>query len=138
MARARRAAPAKPNDPATSNGALTCPECGKSFTRPASLGAHRNRAHGVTGSSNRAQRIRTRKGARNDGTSRRGSGAKTTRRPTTRRHSNTSASGGDETGGINRDALLQALFPNGLPAREAVIQRANAWLDEAEQLARTR
>ena len=30
---------------------LVCPECGKTFTRPASLGAHRNRAHGVAGSS---------------------------------------------------------------------------------------
>jgi hypothetical protein len=31
---------------------------------------------------------------------------------------------------------LQALFPNGLPAREEVIRRANAWLDDAEQLAK--
>jgi uncharacterized C2H2 Zn-finger protein len=138
MARARRAAPAKPIDSATSDGTLTCPECGKTFTRPASLGAHRNRAHGVAGASNRAQRTRARRGSRNGATTRRGSGAQTTRRQTTRRRSNTSASGGGQTGGINRDALLQALFPHGLPAREAVIRRANAWLDEAEQLARAR
>ena len=30
---------------------FTCPECGKSFTRAASLGAHRNRAHGISGAS---------------------------------------------------------------------------------------
>jgi hypothetical protein len=30
---------------------------------------------------------------------------------------------------------LQAIFPNGLPASEEIIRRANAWLDEAEQLA---
>jgi hypothetical protein len=36
---------------------------------------------------------------------------------------------------VNRDALLQQLFPSGLPAREEVIRRVNAWLDEAEKLA---
>ncbi len=34
---------------------LTCPECGKVFTRAASLGAHRNRAHGVAGVSSSAR-----------------------------------------------------------------------------------
>src|SRR3954452_9366102 len=135
MARARSTASAKSNNSTPSDGTLTCPECGKTFTRPASLGAHRNRAHGVGGASNRAQRTRARKGSRNGGTTHRGNDAQTTPRQTTRRRRNTSASGGDQTGGINRDALLQALFPNGLPAREAVIRRANAWLDEAEQLA---
>jgi hypothetical protein len=37
---------------------------------------------------------------------------------------------------VDRDKLLQALFPNGLPARGEVIRRANAWLDDAEQLAK--
>jgi len=36
------------------------------------------------------------------------------------------------------DTLLQTLFPNGLPAREEVIRRANAWLDEAECLAKSK
>jgi hypothetical protein len=36
---------------------------------------------------------------------------------------------------VDRDALLQQLFPNGLPARESVIRAANDWLDQAEQLA---
>ena len=39
-------------------------------------------------------------------------------------------------GTVNRDALLQALFPNGIPARESVIRDLNAWLDEGERLAR--
>jgi hypothetical protein len=37
---------------------------------------------------------------------------------------------------VDRDALLGALFPNGVPAREAVIRAANRWLDQAEELAR--
>lgn len=40
--------------------------------------------------------------------------------------------------GLNRDELLRKLFPNGLPPREDVIRRANAWLDEAEKLASAR
>jgi hypothetical protein len=54
----------------------------------------------------------------------------TARRSTTRRR--------DAVGGtrIDRNGLLQALFPNGLPAREEVINAAHAWLDEAERLAR--
>jgi hypothetical protein len=39
---------------------------------------------------------------------------------------------------IDRDALLQTLFPRGIPAREDVIRDASRWLDEAERLARTR
>jgi hypothetical protein len=37
---------------------------------------------------------------------------------------------------LDRDALLQALFPNGIPAQEQVIRDINAWLDQAERLAR--
>jgi uncharacterized C2H2 Zn-finger protein len=146
MARARRPAAAKGTTTApksstkpssgTDEVALACPECGATFTRAASLGAHRNRAHGVAGASTRAQRTRARRGHRNGGgTTRRDAAAQTTRQQTTpaRRRSNSSASGG-----INRDSLLQALFPNGVPAREEVIRRANAWLDEAEQLARSK
>jgi hypothetical protein len=39
---------------------------------------------------------------------------------------------------VNQDALLQALFPNGIPARENVIRAVNAWLDEADRLAQMR
>ena len=138
MARARRATSAKITRAASSDGALTCPECGKTFTRPASLGAHRNRAHGVVGASTRARRTRARSGSRNDGSTGGRSGAQTTRSQTTRRRGPASASDGGPSSGINRDALLQALFPNGVPAREAVIRRVNAWLDEAEQLARAK
>jgi hypothetical protein len=31
---------------------------------------------------------------------------------------------------------MQALFPNGIPARESVIRDVNAWLDEADRLSR--
>jgi hypothetical protein len=39
---------------------------------------------------------------------------------------------------VDRDRLLQGLFPNGIPAREEVIREVNAWLDQAERLARLR
>jgi len=35
-------------------------------------------------------------------------------------------------------ALLQALFPGGIPANEDTIRSLNAWLDEAERIARSR
>jgi hypothetical protein len=37
---------------------------------------------------------------------------------------------------LERDRLLQALFPNGIPAREDVIRELNAWLEQAEHLTR--
>jgi hypothetical protein len=37
---------------------------------------------------------------------------------------------------INHDALLQALFPSGIPARESVLSQVNSWLAEAERLAK--
>jgi hypothetical protein len=110
---------------------LTCPECGKTFTRPASLGAHRNRAHGVAGSSSAAQRGRRRGRVRSDATGRE------TGAPPTRQQTRTSSRDGGGSR-VNRDALLQTLFPNGVPPREEVIRRTNAWLDEAEQLASAR
>lgn len=85
---------------------FTCPECGKTFSRAASLGAHRNRAHGVAGRSTAA--------------------------PSTR------ASSGGSRGSrsnVDRDALLRALFPNGIPARESVVRELKQWLDQAERLA---
>jgi uncharacterized C2H2 Zn-finger protein len=140
MARARRAVKGKTSE--TSGGSaedtFTCPECGKSFTRAASLGAHRNRAHGVAGASTRARRTRARRGHRNGGsTTRRGAGTQTTRQQSTRARGPGRSSDGSRSG-INRDALLQSIFPNGVPAREEVIRRANAWLDEAERLARSK
>ena len=39
--------------------ALTCPECGKTFTRAAALGAHRKMTHGVAGTSKNATGKRT-------------------------------------------------------------------------------
>jgi hypothetical protein len=43
-----------------------------------------------------------------------------------------------KTSAVNRDALLQALFPGGIPASEGTIRSLNAWLDEAERIARPR
>ncbi len=109
-----------------------CPECGKSFTRAASLGAHRKQTHGVAGASAQTK-ARTRRRARTT------SAATTaaTKTPTRRRRARRT-SGAATNGRINRDALLQTLFPNGVPAREEVMKQANAWLDEAERLARTK
>ena len=98
---------------------LVCPECGKPFTRPASLGAHRNRAHGVVGAS-ATLGIGSRRRA--SAGSRARSGSAVARR----------------AAGVNRDGLLEALFPNGVPPREEVIRDVNAWLDEAERLSRQR
>ena len=39
--------------------ALTCPECGKTFTRAAAFGAHRKMTHGVAGTSKNATGKRT-------------------------------------------------------------------------------
>lgn len=125
---------------------LVCPECGKTFTRAASLGAHRNRAHGVAGSSKPASARRntaSKKGAsrRKTATARRtskdsgasapnASGARGVRRERRRSDGNNTE--------VNRDSLLQSLFPTGIPAREDAIREVNAWLDEAERLARMR
>ena len=114
MARSRK-------QPATQDGTgeLTCPECGKTFSRPASLGAHRRRAHGVAGASSKsAQAKGRRQAAASNG--RRRSTIETRAAPKL---------------DFDRDALLQQLFPNGIPARAAVIRRIESWLDEAEKLA---
>ena len=140
MARPRTQAKTKPaatssakSKAAASNSAattqVTCPECGRSFSRPASLGAHRRRAHGVAGATSA-------KNAR-----------KTSQRRQPRRQSTVAGATASSTGdgsrsgaaragaSVNRDALLQQLFPSGIPARESVITRLNSWLDEAEKLA---
>jgi uncharacterized C2H2 Zn-finger protein len=144
MARTRRAATTKTSKETSAvsdDGTFVCPECGTTFSRAASLGAHRNRAHGVAGASKRAQRTRARRGSRNGGSARSRAVAQTSQQQATRgrrRSSSTSSDSGSGRGSVNRDALLQTLFPNGVPAREEVIRRANAWLDEAEQLAGTK
>jgi len=123
MARARR-------QPKSQSEQFKCPECGRTFTRAAALGAHRRRAHGVVGATAQPR-------AKNSTRSRTTSATKTAARATAassaangRRAGRTSASQ------LDRDALLRTIFPGGVPAREAVIRDANAWLDEAERLAR--
>jgi len=108
----RKSATKRTTSAGSTRGTFVCPECGKSFSRAASLGAHRNRAHGVAGAA-----------ARRNGAS----------RPRT---STPARSARD--GRVNRDALLASLFPNGVPAKEQIIRDLHAWLDEAERLARNR
>jgi len=106
------------------SGELVCPECDKSFTRPASLGAHRRRAHGVAGATKRPTRPTT--------TTRRSPAA-----PPQRRQSSVTrpASTGNH-GTLSRDHLIAAIFPNGVPPKESVIKEISAWLDQAERLAK--
>ena len=131
MARARSgSAASKEARGKVGEGEFVCPECGRSFTRAASLGAHRNRAHGVAGKASQGQTSRGRRTA-GGGRGSRASGAQT-RRPTSTRR------GGGDGSGVNRDVLLQTLFPNGVPPREDVIRSVNAWLDEADRLAATK
>jgi predicted RNA-binding Zn-ribbon protein involved in translation (DUF1610 family) len=96
-------------------GEFKCPECGKTFARAAALGSHRRRAHGVVGASAEA-----------GSTSR------------SRARSSSSSRSVRSTGRVDRDALLQTLFPTGVPAKEDVIRSLNGWLDEAERLAALR
>ncbi len=134
--------------------ALICPECGRTFERPASLGAHRRRAHGVAGSSRPAGK-RTRAATRSSSTAAR---AATSRRPkatqaqtpaaattkasarSTRRRAVALPPSRSRNGSaaLDRDALLRTLFPNGVPARESALKAVSAWLDEAERLTRMR
>jgi hypothetical protein len=112
---------------ASTPAALTCPECGRTFSRPAALGAHRKLKHGVAGTSANAT------GNRRSATSRTRKSAAPKRRRTT-----TPATQDGAAQSVDRDALLSTLFPSGIPARHEVIVQVNAWLDEAERLARNR
>ncbi len=123
-------------------GEFVCPECGRTFTRAAALGAHRRQAHGVAGASSQSRSRTTRPSATASRT-----GAKTERRRTrAARTTRTAPSSGSRSrrsnsrtdSAVNRDALLQTLFPGGIPAKESVIHSVNSWLDEAERLARMR
>jgi hypothetical protein len=109
-------------------GEFTCPECGKTFTRAASLGAHRRAAHGVAGAKAAARKNTRRTSRRGGGATAGASRARTSSRSTVR----------VQLDGIDRDALLSALFPNGIPPREHVIRAVNEWLAEGDRLATLR
>src|SRR5262245_1490261 len=104
----------------TSSG-LVCAECGRTFSRAAALGAHRQRAHGIAGTSKNA---RTRTAA----------AASATQRQAARR-ANTMARN-DNRRTVDHDALLRVLFPSGIPPRQDTIAAVNDWLAEADKLAR--
>ena len=137
---------AKAKGSSTASGQFTCPECGRTFTRAQALGAHRRQAHGVVGTSKTATRRKatvapTSRGRRAGSTSvaattsGRSSRGRTTAAAQRRQTPRSSTSGRRV---VNRDALLAAIFPAGVPPRQDVISAANAWLDEAERLARLR
>jgi hypothetical protein len=130
----------------TGGGQLVCPECGKSFSRPAALGSHRRGAHGVAGSSRVTSRGRDSAGRRR----RRAPKAETSSTPSTpttrrasshglsatvRRTSGVRRRSASSDGRLDRNQLLKTLFPNGVPPREEVLSAVNSWLDEAERLA---
>jgi|GraSoiStandDraft_24_1057298.scaffolds.fasta_scaffold42230_2 hypothetical protein len=111
---------------------FVCPECGRTFIRAAALGAHRRRVHDVVGSSNRSRARARAEGSR----SRNGSAGRRRTRTSRGGRSGASETRPAEAAGLDRDALLQALFPAGIPAKESVLQSVNRWLEEAERLAR--
>jgi uncharacterized C2H2 Zn-finger protein len=107
------------------SGEFKCPECGRLFARPQALGAHRRQAHGVVGESKRSQaRANASRRSRWSSSSRPGSG-----------RANRS---GRNSGAIDRNTLLKTVFPEGIPAREDVIRAVEAWLAEAERMAKIR
>ena len=126
---------------AGASGEFACPECGRTFNRAAALGAHRKRAHGIAGQSAQAKRSRSRQESQKRTPATRPTAtAPRARRLTSQasaRRTNQSAAVASGNG-INRDALLKAIFPGGMPAREEVIRAATGWLDDAERLARMR
>ena len=91
---------------------LTCPECGKTFTRPASLGAHR-------------QRLWHRRYLEERGCGRGSQHAQCRREersyPADNREQAAALSASSRSNGrgesVNRDALLRTLFPAGIPPR---------------------
>jgi hypothetical protein len=115
-----------PTAPAAVAATLTCPECGKTFTRAAALGAHRKMTHGIAGTSANATSNRARVASKKRTTA------------STRRRSAASVATNGTTAAVDRDALLRTLFPNGIPPRQDVVGAVNEWLNEAERLARTR
>jgi hypothetical protein len=149
------ATPATAAKAAPPTDTLTCPECGKTFTRAAGLGAHRKIAHGVAGASkNTAAKSASTPASRKPGkagSSRRVRAAATpvnesgrtaavrttrTARPRRRVRAQAATSNGGAAS-VDRDALLRALFPQGIPPRQEVIGAVSDWLNEAERLAKT-
>jgi hypothetical protein len=124
----------RPRTETSSDQALTCPECGRTFTRAAALGAHRRAAHGVAGASRQARSNRRVRQAVSGANPKPASSAG--RQPQSRR-SGASSDGRGRTRSvvIDRARLLKTLFPGGIPAKEAIIRAVNSWLDEAERLA---
>jgi hypothetical protein len=114
---------------------FVCPECGRTFTRAASLGAHRRQTHKIPGATSRAAATRA-------SSSTASSTGRTARRRRARASARTTVAASRASsagnGATDRDALLRTLFPNGIPAKESVIRSVNAWLDEAERLTRLR
>jgi hypothetical protein len=119
---------------ATVAAELSCPECGRTFTRPAALGAHRKAAHGIAGAKSTARRGRRARRTAAASAATNGRRSSTRRRVASTRRTRSSSSDGART--VNRDVLLEALFPSGVPAREETLRAVTAWLDEAERLAR--
>ncbi len=142
---------------------FVCPECGRTFARAAALVAYRRAAHGVAG--RRRAGAPAAAGARGSRSPSRGKSsaarscccacshsfrahglarAEHGRRAARWRRGRPGAHGGARSREgaaarrIDRDALLRALFPEGIPSREDVIRSINSWLNEAERLARTR
>jgi hypothetical protein len=119
---------------AAASGGLVCPECGRVFERAAALGSHRKRMHGVAGLSASAKAAKKGRGRAASA----GRGGRT-RITTSGSGGGTTTSGGNGlTTGVDRDALLAGLFPNGVPPRESVIREVAQWLDQAERLAKLR
>ena len=120
------------NTDAPTSTQLVCTECGRTFTRAASLGAHRRQTHNIAGATSRARKRPGKAAAATTVASkgrRRQSRTRTTAAP---------ANSNARDSAPNRDALLRTLFPTGIPAKESVIRSVNAWLEEAERLARLR
>jgi hypothetical protein len=115
----------------TKSTEFVCRECGRTFTRAASLGAHRRQTHKIPGATSRAKQPAKASAAASAPRTARRRRARTVKTAAPARSS-------ANNGAINRDALLGTLFPTGIPAKESVIRSVNAWLDEAERLARLR
>jgi hypothetical protein len=144
-----------------STGQFVCPECGREFSLASALGAHRKRSHGVAGTSRSATPSSSRVRRIGQAAASSGTAARTKNRIVTRagatpattattRRRRSSARGGSTRGRVaaqarsspnsttTHDALLRALFPNGVPARASVIAALEPWLAEADRLARMR
>src|SRR5438132_538161 len=103
----------------TQGGSLTCPECGRTFTRPQGLGAHRRQAHGVIGTSPTA--IRRKSVAAGDGVTAAAVVTRTRgRRKTTATARRTRAAGSANGNrqGANRDGRLKPRYRSSPPASQ--------------------